>query len=54
MRALSADRSETKTPLREELQRLFLWEGRWTDAEETEEAVCLSGLSQSYGREILP
>ena len=33
--------------------RLFLWEGRWTDAEETEEAVRLSGLSQPYGREIL-
>ena len=28
-------------------------ERRWTDAEETEEAVCLSGLSQPYGREIL-
>ena len=29
-------------------------ERRWTDAEETEEAMCLSGLSQPYGREILP
>ena len=38
----------------EELQRLFLWEGRWTDAEKTEEAVCLSGLSQPYGWEVLP
>ena len=28
-------------------------ERRWTDAEKTEEAVCLSGLSQPYGREIL-
>ena len=26
---------------------------RWTDAEKTEEAVCLFGLSQPYGREIL-
>ena len=26
---------------------------RWTDAETTEEAVRLSGLSQPYGREIL-
>lgn len=43
-----------KGPLREELQRLFLWEGRWTDAEETEEAVRLFGLSQPDGREILP
>ena len=33
--------------------RLFLWEGRWTDAEETEEAVRLSGLSESDGRKIL-
>ena len=39
--------------MREKLQRLFLWEGRWTDAEKTEEAVRLSGLSQPYGREIL-
>ena len=29
-------------------------ERRWTDAEETEEAVCLSGLSQPYGWEVLP
>ena len=43
-----------RKPLREELQRLFLWEGRWTDAEETEEAVCLSGLSQPDGWEVLP
>ena len=28
-------------------------ERRWTDAEKTEEAMCLSGLSQPYGREIL-
>jgi hypothetical protein len=28
-------------------------ERRWTDAEKTEEAVRLSGLSQPYGREIL-
>ena len=28
-------------------------ERRWTDAEKPEEAVCLSGLSQPYGREIL-
>ena len=28
-------------------------ERRWTDAENTEEAVCLSGLSQPYGWEIL-
>ena len=28
-------------------------ERRWTDAEKTEETVCLSGLSQPYGREIL-
>lgn len=28
-------------------------ERRWTDAEKTEEAVCLSELSQPYGREIL-
>ena len=28
-------------------------ERRWTDAEKTEEAVCLSRLSQPYGREIL-
>ena len=28
-------------------------ERRWTDAEKTEEAVCLSGLSQPNGREIL-
>ena len=31
----------------------FVEERRWTDAEKTEEAVCLSGLSQPYGREIL-
>jgi len=43
-----------RKPLREELQRLFLWKGRWTDAEETEEAVCLSGLSQPDGWEVLP
>ena len=29
-------------------------ERRWTDAEKTEEAVCLSGLSESDGRQILP
>ena len=29
-------------------------ERRWTDAEKTEEAVCLSGLSQPYGWEVLP
>ena len=34
--------------------RLFLWEGRWTDAEETEEAVRLSGLSQPDGWKVLP
>ena len=28
-------------------------ERRWTDAEKTEEAVCLSGLSESDGRKIL-
>ena len=28
-------------------------ERRWTDAEKTEEAVCLSGLSQLMRREIL-
>ena len=28
-------------------------ERRWTDAEKTEEAMRLSGLSQPYGREIL-
>lgn len=28
-------------------------ERRWADAEETEEAVCLSGLSKPDGREIL-
>ncbi len=28
-------------------------ERRWTDAEKTEEAVRLSGLSLPYGREIL-
>ena len=28
-------------------------ERRWTDAEKTEEAKCLYGLSQPYGREIL-
>ena len=28
-------------------------ERRWTDAEKTEEAMYLSGLSQPYGREIL-
>jgi hypothetical protein len=31
----------------------FVEERRWTDAEKTEEAVRLSGLSQPYGREIL-
>ena len=31
----------------------FVEERRWTDAEKTEEAVCLSGLSQPYGWEIL-
>lgn len=40
--------------MREKLQRLFLLEGRWTDAKETEEAVRLSGLSQPYGWEVLP
>lgn len=29
-------------------------ERRWTDAEKTEEAVRLSGLSQSDGWEVLP
>ena len=29
-------------------------ERRWTDAEETEEAVRLSGLSQPDGWEVLP
>ena len=32
----------------------FVEERRWTDAEKTEKAVCISGLSQPYGREILP
>ena len=31
----------------------FVEERRWTDAEKTEEAVCLSGLSQLMRREIL-
>ena len=33
---------------------IFVEERRWKDAEKTEEAVCLSGLSQPYGRGILP
>lgn len=38
----------------ENLQRPFSWGGRWTDAEKTKEALCLSGLSQPDGWTVLP
>ena len=38
-----------KEPLRTQNPwRLFLWERRWTDAKQTKEALCLSGLSEPY------
>ena len=39
-----------KEPLRTQNPwRLFLWERRWTDAKQTKEALCLSGLSAYPG-----
>ena len=57
--AAFADETETETEVTEEAvveksaAAFSVEDRRWTDAETTEEAVRLSGLSQPYGREIL-
>ncbi len=53
-RSFSADRSETETPLRSKKPwRLFLWERRWTDAEETKASMLLSRMPEADRQEVL-
>lgn len=49
-----AQKAKMKEPLRTRNPwRLFLWERRWTDAKQTKEALCLSGLSEPYRWSLL-
>ena len=48
-----AKAKDEEAVVEESAAAFYVEERRWTDAEKTEEAVRLSGLSQPYGREIL-